>query len=518
MPRFFLNTALFRNAFNKKDFRRDNFYGRETFIVLLAIVALFVGLTIWTSLTTRPESDEGSFASPALNLAQNGHFGTTVLETEKSKLTRINERTYWVMPLFLLNAAAAFKTFGFSLLAMRSVSIFWGAILLIAWHYIVFKFSGKTTYAAVCTALMGCHYVILSNASIARGDTMCAALGFAAIAVYLRLREQNLLLAIFLSQTFVVLSGLTHFLGILPFLALLFLTFYYDFRSLRLKHIGAALVPYLIGGAAFGFWILQDLEAFRDQFINNALASGRMEGFSSPFDVITREFTLRYARAFGLLESTAGYSGPIFLKSLMLVGYAIGVLGVLLNRELRKNYRVLLILTAIYFITMAVLDGQKLAVYLIYIVPFYLALLGIWATAMWEKGRIPKPLILLALIGFSLLGVGGIALRNRQNIYANFFLPTAEYLNKNAAPGELIMSAPEMRFALKSFDNHISDGTFGYYTGKRPVYIVFDPGVDDSWKDSKIYFPEFYEYFPRLLKDEYHVVYENPVYKIYKRN
>lgn len=485
--------------------------------IFFAALAVFVALTVWTSLATRPESDEGSFASPALNLAQNGHFGTTVLETEQSRLTRINERTYWVMPMFLLNAAAAFKTFGYSLLAMRSVSIFWGVVLLIAWYFIVLKFSANRMYAALGTALIGTHYVILSTASIARGDTMCAALGFAAIAVYLWQREQNLLRALFLSQTLVVISGLTHFLGILPFLALAFLTLYYDFRSIRFKHLAVATVPYLVGGAAFGWWILQDFEAFRDQFINNALASGRMEGFSSPLDVITKEFTVRYARAFGLLDSTAGYTGPIFLKSLMLVGYAIGVVGVLVNAKLRKNYRILLILTTIYFVTMAILDGQKLAVYLIYIVPFYLALFGIWAAAMWENRSLPRALLAIGLIGFAALGAGGIVLRNRQNVYARFFLPTAAYLNQHAAPDELIMSAPEMRFALKNFDNHISDGAFGYRTGKRPVYIVYDPGVDDSWKDSRVYFPEFYEYFPKLLREEYEVVYENPAYKIYKR-
>lgn len=481
------------------------------------VVAVFLFLVIASALTTRPESDEGGFASPAQNLAENGHFGTTVFETEKSSLTRINERTYWVMPLFLLNAAASFKAFGFSLFAMRAVSIFWGLILIGAWYFIILKISGNRGGALLALAFVACNYVVLATASIGRGDTMCAALGFSALAVYLWMRERNLLLAVFVSQCLVMLAGLTHFNGLLAFFGLLFLTIYYDFRLLGWRHILVAAVPYLVGGSAFGSWVYQDPQAFKDQFIDNAMMSGRMGGFSSPLDGLLREFTQRYPRAFGLLESTKGHSGPIYLKSLILVGYAVGVLGVLLTKQLRRDYRVLLVLTAIYFVVMSLLDGQKLAVYLIYIVPFYSALLAVWTYRLWEERSLPRPLLTLGILGFLLLQTGGIALRVKQNTLGNYYRPAMEFLNENAADDELIMASAEARFALKPTANHITDGTFAYRTGKRPKYIVYDPGVEDSWNDSKIYFPEFYEYLPRLLNDEYRVAYENTAFKIYVR-
>ena len=484
------------------------------YILALAIV-IFLTLAVWSSLTTRPESDEGSFASPSLNLATNGHFGTTVFETEKQTLTRIDQRTYWVLPLFLLNASAAFKVLGFSLFSMRFVSIFWGLVLLISWYFIVLKISNDKMKAALCGLFLACSYVILSTATIGRGDTMCAALGVASFAVYLWQREKNLFLAVFFSQLLVMLSGLTHFLGILAFLGLLFLTLYYDFRSIRLKHIAAAALPYLVGGTAFGWWIMQDFEAFKDQFIGNAKASGRMEGFSSPLSGLVKEFTFRYPRAFGLLESSAGHSGPIYLKSLILVGYLIGVLGVIFSKELRKTFFVLLVLTGIYFVTMSLLDGQKLAVYLIYIVPFYTVLFAIWFHSIWEKRWLPRPLLALGICGFLLLGIGGIALRAKQNTYGNYYKPTMEFINQNAVGDELVMGAPELRFALKPEINHVADGTFGYYTGKRPKYIVYDPGTEDSWKDAKTFFPEFYEHLPRMLKEEYQVTYENTAFKVY---
>ena len=69
-------------------------------ILTLVIAAIFLALASGSSLTNRPQIDEGMFASPALNLSRDGFFGTTVLETEQSPLTRIEERTYWVMPMF----------------------------------------------------------------------------------------------------------------------------------------------------------------------------------------------------------------------------------------------------------------------------------------------------------------------------------------------------------------------------------------------------------------------------------
>ena len=64
------------------------------FILIISAVFLFLALAVGSSLTNRPQIDEGMFASPAINLANEGFLGTTVLETENSPLTRIEQRTY----------------------------------------------------------------------------------------------------------------------------------------------------------------------------------------------------------------------------------------------------------------------------------------------------------------------------------------------------------------------------------------------------------------------------------------
>ena len=490
---------------------------RSHFILAFSAILLFLILAIGSSLTHRPQIDEGMFASPAFNLATKGHFGTTVLEIEGSPLTRINERTYWVMPLFLLNVSASFKVFGFSLFTMRLVSVFWGLILLIAWYFIVWKLSNNRNVALLCLFLLACNFTVLDTASSGRMDIMSAALGFAALAVYLVWRERNLMWAVFLSQCLVAASGLTHPNALMAFFGLIFLTLYLDFRRLGLRYIAVALFPYLAAGTAFGWWILQDPEAFRTQFIDNALMSGRMKGASSPLSGIIREFTEKYPHAHGLTATSGGHTGPIYLKSLILVGYILGVLGVVFTKSLRqnRNYFTLLILTAIYFIVMSVIDGQKQTPYLIHIVPFYCALLAIWLEWAWQRRFVPRLLLIFGIGLLVAVSAGGMALRIKQNTYGNFYQPTVDFLKQNTTEKEMIMASSDFGFGLEFPDNLVDDGRFAYKTGKRPKFIIYDSGVESSWLESKEFFPEFYEYLPRLLQEEYQVAYENAAYKVY---
>lgn len=498
-----------------------NLFSNSHAHLILAVVAavLFLTFSIGSALTHRPQVDEGLFASPAFNLATEGYFGTTILETENTSLTRIEQRTYWVMPLFLLNVSASFEVLGFSLFSMRLVSIFWGLALLFSWYFIALKLSQNRNIALLCLILLACDYTVLDTASSGRMDMMSASLGFAAMAAYLLLRERNLLLAVLLSQTFVVASGLTHPNGIMAFLGVLFLTIFLDFRRFEWKYLLVGALPYLIGGSIFGLWVLQDPAAFKNQFIDNAVMSGRMSGFDSPFDGIIREFTKRYPHAFGLGLNSGGHSGPVYLKGLILIGYAVGILGVIFFKELRRNrnYFVLLVITLIYFLTMSVIDGQKQTPYLIHIVPFYCAFLAILINHLREKRLIPLPLLILGISGFLALQAGGMALRIKQNTYGKVYQPTVNFLKQNAAENDMIMGGAEMVFGLEFSKNFISDGQFGYKTGKRPKFIVYDDAVHSSWQESKKFNPEFHEYFPHLLSEEYEIVYENPAYKIYAR-
>lgn len=511
---FIVTDFLFIKIFMSKLILTTRFY----IILCFSIVLVFLALTVSSSLTNRPQVDEGLFASPAFNLATQGFFGTTVLETEQSPLTRIEERTYWVMPLFLLNVAAAFKTFGMSVLTMRLVSVFWGLALLGAWYFIVLKLSGNRNIALLSLLLIAGNYTITDTSSLGRMDIMCAALGFSALAIYLWRRETDLTSAVLLGQCFVVLSGLTHPNGIFAFFGLLFLIVYLDFRRLNLKIVAVALLPYLIGGTAFGIWVLQDVEAFKAQFIDNALMGGRMSGANSPLSGIIREFTEKYPHAYGLGATSGGHSGPIYLKSLIILSYIAGVFGVIFTKSLRqnRNYFILLVLTGIYFVLMSLIDGQKQTPYLVHIVPFYCALLAVWLQWIWQKNTIPRPLIIGAVAALMLLQIGGMAMRIKQNTYGNYYVPLTHFLQENVAENDLMMCGSDIAFASGFPKNYLVDGRYGYYTGKRPKFLIYDSSTENSWRGAKETAPQLYEHLPRLLQD-YEIVYENAAYKVYQR-
>jgi len=79
------------------------------------------------------------------------------------------------------------------------------------------------------------------------------------------------------------------------------------------------------------------------------------------------------------------------------------------------------------------------------------------------------------------------------------------------------MGGSELIFGLDPEVEHVADGRFGYLTGKRPQFIVYDSAVENSLEASKTLFPAFYEYFPQLLHDQYRIDYENAAYKVYRR-
>lgn len=497
------------------------FVANNKFYIAIAAIALVlsVGLAFGNAYAERPQIDEGMFASPALNLATKGFMGTTVMETQNSPLLRINQRTYWVMPMFLLNSALWIKLFGFSLLTVRSLSIVWGLIGMISWFFIMLKLSGDKRIALLTFVLIAFDYTFLNGAAMARMDMMSASLGFAAIASYLCLRERNLNLAILLSQSLVVLSGLTHSNGAIAFAGLLFVTLYFDRKGITWRHVVIALIPYLVGASVFGFWIMKDFAAFRAQFVDNAVMKGRLGGFRAPWMGVIREFTERYPHGYGLGARSEGHGGPVYLKSLILVAYAIGVVGALATPSIRRNrnYRALLILAGIYFLFMALLDGQKETPYLIHIIPIYMALLAVWLHWAWTTHLVPTPLIALGVIGLIGLQVGGAALRIKQDTYHKLYVPAIDFLKQNTNSQMTIMGTSALGFGLGFPDNLLDDGRFGYASGKRPDIIVYAEESEQSMREAQFFYPKLPPYTNKLLSEEYRLIYENPSFKIYKR-
>ena len=228
---------------------------------ILPILLLFAALAICCAHVNLPGTDEAWFASPAFNLITQGSFHTSVLDTtaafRKNNMTGIDRHTYWIVPLYPLAQAAWDRIAGFGLFQVRYFSALWGLVAMWAWFRILMVTTGDRRVATLCLGLMAVDFTFVLAASWGRMDMMAAALGCAAIALFLSLHETNLTRAIFLSQACVAAAGLSHPLALGYFVGVAALTLYKDWRRIRVPHVLAAAVPYLVGAGAWGLYIMQ---------------------------------------------------------------------------------------------------------------------------------------------------------------------------------------------------------------------------------------------------------------------
>ena len=494
-------------------------------LISLCILAIFLALSVGTALTQIPGTDEGYFANPAFNLLTKGVFATTVMETFGTPFKGMERHTYWIMPLQPLALSFWYRVFGFGVFSSRSLSIVWGLVALVSWFIIVRLLFKRTSLAFLVVALLSCDYIFIVCASSGRMDMMSAALGFAGFATYLRLRERSLTWAILISQSLVVMSGLTHPMGLLPFFGLIWLSLYFDRKRIGLKHVAIALIPYVIGGVAWGSYILQDPSSFYSQFLANATMGSdepigsRFVGLLSPLTGLRLELTHRYVANFGLGRRDTSATQ---IKILFLVLYVVGVFGSLFVRQIRRtaNYKLLLGVTLIYFLGLTIIDSQKHYYYLVHIVPFYLVMCGLFISWCWAGPNMFGKALVLVLSAIVIVELAGLAYRMKRDNYRNSFQPVATFLKQNAMAQSSIAANPGIAFGLGFPENVLSDPLFGYNSKKKFDYIVIDPEsayTIDRSKEGNQLSQQTYDYTMRLLADEYSLIYDHGSYTIYSR-
>lgn len=475
-----------------------------------SVVVLYLALAVGRAITDSPGCDEGWFASPALNLTTKGHMSTTVIEESNLGMTTgIHRYTYWIMPLHVLTQAAWYEAFGFGLFSMRSISIVCGLLALAAWFSIMQSLSGDKKVALLALALVALDFAFIRSAATGRMDMMSAALNFTAFATYLRLRNRNLTLAILVSQSFVVASGLTHPNGFLGFIGLAFLTLYFDRLSILWRHILLAAVPYSVGLVAYGLYVMRDPDLFITQLGGNG--GGRLWGVANPWGALKFEITERYL----------GLSGPgtSYLKIALVLVYAIGIGGAIFTRKIRqhKGYRALLIGTAVFFTYLTLFEGTKLFLYMIHITPLYAALLAVWISWCWSSRSVPRWILAPGLCGLILLHLTGSVYVMLRNSYQNSYLPAVSFLNQHSDQKSLIMGTAEISFGLKFPNTLLDDKWLGYNTGRIFDFVVEDTRYEREQLWARARRPEIYEHVTTLLAEQYRQVYDHAPYRIYAR-
>lgn len=428
-----------------------------------------------------PWSDEGWFSSAAFNLARHGFMGTTVLDPASTHLTRIDRRTYWVMPLYLLGQALWLKIFPATLFVIRLFTVAWIPLALFSFHRFLRAIETGANATALATCLFALSFIFVDNAGFARPDLMCCALGLAGLACYVQWRNTNISLALLSANAFVAASGLTHPNGIFYFLCLLSVVLFYDRTRLRFAALSAAVAPYLVLGALWSVYISRDPVAFLDQMRANG-TNGRWTATLNPIAILWSELAERYAVAFGL--ATKGWA---LLKLPALLAYVAGIAGILSQRESRRepSTRLLLLLLTVCFFAMAIFN-QKLTYYLIHILPWYIALLALFVVRLWERFARLRVVLAVATIALAGLDAGGILMKAYSRSQTAVQEQAAiEFTLAHARPRDRIAGTAALIYGF-GFDNRLRDDVrLGIVSGVKPDIIVVEPvyqGVYDSWQ------------------------------------
>jgi Dolichyl-phosphate-mannose-protein mannosyltransferase len=429
-------------------------------------------------------------------------------------LKDIDRYTYWIMPIYPVTQAIWYRLFSFSLESIRALSILCGMLGLLAWTLVFRRLTGDSLGALLFMALMACDYINQSDVGTGRPDAMAFAFQAGAFAAYLHWREKNLRLAILLSQTLVVSSGLTHPNGgMLSFLGALWLVFYFDRRRIRVVHVAIAAIPYAAGALAWGAYIAQDPRAFVAQY--GYQIATRSEILTAPWMAVRDELVKRYLTNMGLGGHSPGSYGPHFLKSFVFLAYAAGITGLLAIPALRRNRasRVLLGLIGIYFLFYTFLEGTKAAYYFIYLVYPYTAALVVFVRWCWQNSLRTRPLVALGLAGMFVIQVGGVVYRIRRDPYHREYLPAVDFLRAKAQPGDLIMGSQELGFTIGFRDDFVDDHLLGLQTGKRADFVFVEEIYQGRFDTVHLKNPAQFARLQERLS-QYRVVYDAKNYQV----
>jgi len=485
---------------------------------LIVLVYLCLGLT--NVFFRSPWCDEAWFSSPAYNLAYKGFMGTTVLEPASStwksvNLTGIDRHTYWVMPLSLLQNAAAFRIFGFRVFSIRLLSMCWGLLALAAWGTILWKLTGRPLLTLGSLGLIVVDFHFMLQASDGRMDIMTFALGWCGVAAYLLLRERSFTLAVAVSQCLTAMAFFTHPNGLMLALILAATTLYFDRARVRLGTVAIAALPYLAIAAGWALYITQSPSDFMKQFLGNAADRGPT--ITTPLAALALEISHRYMDNFGLAawSSAAGR-----LNLIPLAIFLAGIAACLMVREIRQDraYRLLLIWTAIVCFFLTEMEGLKTYMYLVYLTPLYSVLLAVATGWIWlrrPRWRLPVAAVLLV---FVILQATRTPITVSRRSRKATFDPAVRYLQARFRPDTFIMGDASLIFGLGPDWHVLDDFRLGFESGKRAEVVVINASWEDRIQMMQTLKPAAFAFVSELLRSEYREAYNQGGYRILIRN
>ncbi|MBV8569671.1 MAG: hypothetical protein JO319_03585 [Acidobacteriaceae bacterium] len=483
---------------------------RAWWLLAAAALAVFLVLTIGYSVTRSPWWDEGMFADVAMHFRNTGHLGSIVLAPHGYlNWPGVHEYTYWQLPLYLLTEGVWLRMVPATIQYARLLSVIWGCVYLAAWFLFVRGLTGDGALSTFVTAVVAMDYAVLSAASDARMDMMCAALGELGLASYVSLRTSKPILATALAGLFGAASLFCHPMGAVTTVSIIAIILFLDRRSICWRGVPFAALFYLVGFALCIRYAMENAAIYHAQ--SSAAASYRIATVAGALHSILYDLRNRYfAYYFWFLEGAAR------LKVCSLLFGLAGVAGIALTPRLRSEVlgKVLLLLAAITYVCVALVDNQDFPIYFIYSAPVLTVCGAFWAYRCWARPLIWRSAAGALLVAATIASTGAFAVKIHANDFRRQYLSAVQVIKANLPAGGTVFGGAELGFALGFGPQLVDDRYLGY--GSRaplPALYVMDPNYvgmrseKTAWQESR-----------KTLAKQYRLIYRNQIYRIYLRD
>jgi hypothetical protein len=442
------------------------------------IIAVYLALACGTAVTKRPWCDEACFGNPGVDLMTRGTLGFTVREPTGDGIQvgwvfpRVQTHIYFVMPLDPVLQAGWFKLFGVHVFTMRSLHIVLGLAAMLCWGFLVWRLSGVPGAALLAMALIAVDRSVLLSAADGRPDMTSAAFGVAALAAYVALRERHLTAAVMAANALLTAAVLSHPIGGVAVFGLIYLAFHLDRPRLAPRHVAAAAAPYLVGLGLWGWYISLDPQAFWAQFTANA-STGRFSALSAPFAGFWREVTVRYMERSYWPPDAVGWRK---LSALIPVLYALAAILCSFAAGMRKldGARWFGRLALLYFVAFSILEGTKPDFYLVHTTCVLCCCTALAVYSWWTRGAIRRSLAVAIAAGIIFYHAGWRIYSISRNPYRESYTRVTSFIKQHAGPHAVVMGGGELGFDLGFYGPVVDDATLGYFSGKRPDFVVVD--------------------------------------------
>jgi hypothetical protein len=133
----------------------------------------------------------------------------------------------------------------------------------------------------------------------------------------------------------------------------------------------------------------------------------------------------------------------------------------------------LLLLSVLYYVELALLDGARFPHYMVHVIAMWALLLAAVVGNAWSRKLVPAPLLTVFLCGLVLLQVSGHIIKIRQNTYCSEYLPTIAFVRAHSGRQTLVMGPSQLQFGLPD-RRLVDDARLGGLTGLVPDIIVLD--------------------------------------------